>query len=192
MAETPLVAVLAAGQARRFGGGKLDADCGGKPLGRWALDSVVEAGLEPGVIVVGRGCPAFASDAQGWTLLRNPDAEAGMGTSVRLAVGEALLAGRDVLILLADMPLVSANHLKALMDCGTSGATRYPDGATGVPVCLRGSDVERVHDWLGERAGAASLLRGLEGLSFIEAKPETLLDVDTPEQLQRVAAKLGG
>ena len=50
MAE-PLVAVLAAGRGTRFGGGKLEAMCAGRPLGRWILDAVVEAGLVRGVIV---------------------------------------------------------------------------------------------------------------------------------------------
>ena len=40
MAERPLVAVLAAGRGTRFGGGKLEALCAGKPLGRCALDAV--------------------------------------------------------------------------------------------------------------------------------------------------------
>ncbi|GAA5053150.1 hypothetical protein GCM10023208_14770 [Erythrobacter westpacificensis] len=192
MAEMPLVAVLAAGQARRFGGGKLDADCAGKPLGRWALDAVAEAGLRPGLIVVGSTSPVFANDATDWTLVVNPDANDGLGTSVRLAVGKALFAGRDLLILLADMPLVTAGHLKALIDCETSAATRYPDGATGVPVCLRGFDVERVYDGLGERRGAASIIRDLDGLTAMDAEPDVLLDVDTSEQLERVAAKLRG
>ncbi len=187
-----MVVVLAAGQARRFGGGKLDADCAGKPLGRWALDAVAEAGLQQGVIVVRSAPPAFASKAEGWTILTNPNADAGLGTSVRLAAEQALLAGRDVLILLADMPLVTVRHLKALTGCDTSAATRYPDGATGVPVCLRSPDLARIHDWLGERGGAASILQGLEGLSLVDAEPDTLLDVDTPEQLEQVAAKLRG
>ena len=33
------IALLAAGGATRFGGGKLDAQCAGKPLGQWALDA---------------------------------------------------------------------------------------------------------------------------------------------------------
>ena len=43
MAE-PHVAVLAAGRGKRFGGGKLEATCAGKPLGRWVLDAVRKRG----------------------------------------------------------------------------------------------------------------------------------------------------
>ena len=53
MASVPRVAVLAAGSATRFGGGKLEAICAGKPLGRWVLDAAEAAGLQPGTIVAG-------------------------------------------------------------------------------------------------------------------------------------------
>ncbi|MFT3965605.1 MAG: NTP transferase domain-containing protein, partial [Sphingobium sp.] len=77
------VAILAAGRASRFGGGKLDAACAGKPLGRWVLDAVAAAGAPPGLIVVGPRPPAFAGDAlhDGWTVITNAEAERGMGTS---------------------------------------------------------------------------------------------------------------
>ena len=52
MADAPLVAVLAAGSATRFGGGKLDAVLAGRRLGAWALATIERAGLPPGVIVV--------------------------------------------------------------------------------------------------------------------------------------------
>ena len=87
MAE-PLVAVLAAGRGTRFGGGKLEAMCAGRPLGRWILDAVVEAGLVRGVIVTGRDAADFAD---GWTRLINPEPEAGLGSSLALA---AKLASR--------------------------------------------------------------------------------------------------
>ena len=44
----PAVAVLAAGLGTRFGGGKLEAMCAGRPLGRWAIEAVEAAGLGPG------------------------------------------------------------------------------------------------------------------------------------------------
>ena len=68
----PAVAVLAAGLGTRFGGGKLEAPCAGKPLGRWAVEAVEAAGLGPGTIVTG---PEWVSFAGGWTRAVNPAAE---------------------------------------------------------------------------------------------------------------------
>lgn len=63
----PLAAVLAAGRGVRFGGGKLEAICGGKPLGRWAVEAA-ETALSPGLIVTG---PEGVSFAPGWAVLTN-------------------------------------------------------------------------------------------------------------------------
>ena len=49
--SAPLVAVLAAGAASRFGGGKLDAMLAGKRVGQWVLDAVAAAGLPPPVLM---------------------------------------------------------------------------------------------------------------------------------------------
>ncbi len=187
--DQPLVAVLAAGQASRFGGGKLDADCAGKPVGQWVLDAVAEAGLQPGIIVVGSDFPAFAKAAQDWILEVNSAPEIGLGSSVALAAGLAVAGDRDLLLVLADMPLVAPEHMRALVDCGTSAATRFPDGQIGVPVCIRGVDVDRLSARVGE-SGAASIIRTFEPLTVIDAAPETLLDIDTPGQLARVAELL--
>ena len=45
MAE-PYVALLAAGRGTRFGGNKLETACAGKPLGRWAIEAIEEAGRD--------------------------------------------------------------------------------------------------------------------------------------------------
>ena len=50
MAERVLGAVLAAGQARRFGGGKLDAPCAGRRLGSWALRAVEHDGARQAAV----------------------------------------------------------------------------------------------------------------------------------------------
>lgn len=183
MAEVqPLVAVLAAGRATRFGGGKLDAQCAGKRLGLWALDAVADAGLEPGVIVTGPDAPQFAQAAFGWQVLTNPAPEEGLGTSVALACRAAEQQERGVLLLLADMPLVAPAHLQALMPCRSSVATRHPDGRPGVPVLLTSEDVGRFTSLSGDR-GAGKLLADLEELEVLEAPAGSLLDVDDAETL---------
>lgn len=180
MAEAPLVAVLAAGRGSRFGGGKLEAACAGKPLGRWALDAAEETGLRPGIVVMG---PDGASFARDWTQVLNPDPEAGLGSSLAIAVSMARAGGRtSLLVLLADMPLVAPSHLRDLVARPAPVATRHRDGRPGVPAVLDEDLMSRAAVLTGDR-GAAPLLGEAP---LIDAPPGSLRDVDTPEDLAEV------
>ncbi len=179
----PLVAVLAAGSASRFGGGKLDAMLAGKPVGQWVLDAVVEAGLEPGMIVVPPRAPDFAQHS-GWALLTNINASDGLGTSLSLAACAALGQGRPMLLLLADMPLVTASHIGQLLAGGELAATTYPDGKAGVPAFFPVDALDKLSLWTGE-GGAGQFLNSKNGLLRIPAKEEMLVDVDRPVDIAR-------
>jgi molybdenum cofactor cytidylyltransferase len=183
--ESLLVAVLAAGLGSRFGGGKLDADCAGKPLGQWALEAVAAAGLAPGVIVCGPAAPAFAL-ASGWRILTNPAPEAGLGGSAALAARAALAEGRALLLLLADMPLIAPAHLAALAAHPGPAATRYGDGYAGVPALLPLAMLPEAGKLSGMR-GAGELLAEA---SLVDAPDGTLHDVDNAADLAAVAARL--
>lgn len=189
MGDGPLVAVLAAGRASRFGGGKLDADCAGQPLGRWVLDAVAAAGLPAGVIVTGPDAPLFARTS-GWELLANPRAEDGLGTSVALAAQEALRCGASsLLVLLADMPLVGAVFLRQMAASQAPAATRYPAGRPGVPALFGAGLLPELAALTGDR-GAASVLAGRADVALIEPPPGMLADVDTAQDLAAVTALL--
>lgn len=180
----PLVAVLAAGRGSRFGGGKLEADCAGKPLGRWAIEAVEKAGLGPGVIVTG---PEGVSFAEGWRPAVNREPDAGLGSSLALAAREALEAdGESLLVLLADMPLITAEYLRELAASPAPTATHHPDGYAGVPALLDRALIERAARLTGDR-GAGPLLAGANRLG---APAETLRDVDTREDLAEVVRLL--
>ena len=176
----PLVAVLAAGRATRFGGDKLEAMCAGKPLGRWALDAVEAAGLKPGLIVTG---PQGASFAEGWTRVLNPEPEAGLGSSLALAATLALTGGREaLLVLLADMPLVTAAYLRALAAAPAPAATRYPDGHAGVPVLLDRGLIGAAARLTGDRGAGPLLVEA----ALLDPPAGMLRDVDTAENLAKV------
>lgn len=192
MADAPLVAVLAAGLGTRFAreatGGKLDADCAGLPVGQWVLDAVAAAGLAPGVLVVGPDVPAFAY-ASGWPLIINPTPVSGLGGSVALAAQAALRQGRDVLLLLADMPLLDPSFVARLAAQPAAAATRYPDGRAGVPARLPLGALAEAAALTGER-GAGQLLARLEGLVLLDPPEGMLDDIDRPADLDRIAALL--
>jgi molybdenum cofactor cytidylyltransferase len=182
---TLAVALLAAGGATRFGGGKLDADCGGKPLGRWALETARKVPHERLAVVVGEPSPDFA---RGCELLVNGRAGEGLGTSAALAAHWA--AGSDaLLIMLADMPLVSRETLRKLLAADGPAAVAYPGGKPGAPACFPAALFPALEALTGDN-GAAQLLRGLAQVRMIETPPEELRDVDRPEDLADVAAIL--
>jgi molybdenum cofactor cytidylyltransferase len=188
----PLVAVLAAGLGTRFaketGTGKLDADLAGKPLGQWALDAVADAELAPGVLVTGPQPPAFAL-ASGWHLLTNPHPEAGLGGSVALAAAAAMAERRDLLLLLADMPLVTPDFITRLAVQAGAAATRQADGSAGVPALLPLALLPKAAALEGAR-GAAQMLREIAGLVLVGPAPEMLHDVDRPQDLAAAATLL--
>jgi CTP:molybdopterin cytidylyltransferase MocA len=179
------IAVLAAGGATRFGGGKLDADCAGKPLGRWALEAVLALPHQQLAVVVGNPVPEFA---RGCELLVNERAADGLGTSAALAARWA--AGSDaLLILLADMPMISDGTLSALVETGGPAAVAYPGRKPGAPACFPASLFRALEALRGD-SGAAQVLRGLPEVRLIETSAEELRDVDRPEDLADVAAIL--
>lgn len=182
------VAVLAAGRASRFGGGKLDAPCAGRPLGRWVLDAVEAAGLPPGVLIVGPDSPAFADDAMadGWALITNPAPEEGLGGSVALAASHAdCLRAEALVLLLADMPMVGADDISLFLThqpLSQPVAARYPNGRPGVPARFPASMFTTLTSLTGDR-GAAALLRDRADLHLLDIPAENLIDVDDADGL---------
>ena len=183
--------VLAAGRSVRMGDeDKLALEVGGAPMVRRVVETALAAGLEPVVVVTGPDSRSVRSIVGGqgdrrieW--VSNPDASEGMGTSV--SAGITAVRGRGIAaaaILLGDMPLVTAETLRALM-----GA--YEPGA-GVTVCVpvigarRGNPVlwgaGRFDDLcaLSGDEGARGLLRRLEdeAREVAVADPGILMDID--------------
>lgn len=180
-----LVALLAAGRAERFGGGKLDADCAGRRLGSWVLQAVANAGLSPGLAVVPRAKPAFVAEAGNWPMLVNPAPQRGLGSSLAIAARHALdLQGPAMLVLLADMPLVAPDFLLRLAAARAPAAARYPSGVPGAPA-LFPRDMLAALAQLDTDRGATRLLAARGDLTLIDPCPDMLTDIDRPENLSR-------
>lgn len=188
--EQPLVAVLAAGRASRFGGGKLDADLAGRPVGRWVLDAVESAGLTHRFIVTGPDAPQFATSATGWQVIVNPQPERGLSGSVDAARRQAMAQQADLMLVLADMPLIEPGHLQELVATPGSTATRYPDGRLGVPALVRAGDQDWLADLTGDR-GAGRVLAEIPHVTGVNAAPQTLVDIDDAAGLEEVRQRPG-
>lgn len=174
-----MIAVLGAGRASRFGADKLSQPCAGRPLGRWALEAAL-ATYRDVVWIAGSQVPDFA-DCE---VIRNPDAERGIGTSVACAARMA--QERDaggLLVMLADMPTMNTGVLLHLIGADSyPAACRYPQGHPGVPALFPPAMFKRLTNLTADQ-GAGAVLRGLPGLTLVDCRPEDLLDVDTPQAL---------
>lgn len=183
------IAILAAGSAERFGGGKLDAELGSWPLGNYALDAALDCELGRPLIVAGDPPPLFAGEAdRRWRgrLLTNPDPARGLASSVAIAAHAAVDAGSEkLLLMLADMPHVStATLLDLVAACGpkTPAAVLHEAGHPGIPACFPRDYFEALRQLKGDK-GAGDLLRRAKHLALVEVPHSELADVDTPEDL---------
>ncbi len=174
--------LLAAGKGARFGGGKLTANLGGKPLWRWAAESAVMGGMNALHLVTND--PQIASEAAaiGWTVHPNQAADEGVASSIRLAARAAASCQRLV-VALADMPFVEPEHLRRLAAAKGAAFTKQSDGCAGVPAAFPATAYAQLARLTGNRGAAA--LHWPDSESITPASPEALFDIDTAADLDR-------
>jgi CTP:molybdopterin cytidylyltransferase MocA len=137
--------VLAAGEGRRFGGGKQLAPLDGRPLLEHALEASEQAGLVPRFVVLGANSDRIeaAVNLQGHEVVLCPDWNEGMAASLRAGVNAARAAGASaILITLGDQPRVGAAAMRRILASrdGESKAIRASyAGKPGHPTLLEDS-----------------------------------------------------
>ena len=184
-AEDTVLILLAAGQSSRFtGGNKLEADFLGKPVGLHVVTALEDIPFKARFVVR----DACSLDFDGYQVIDNHDPDQGMSRSVRMGVEAAKQAGAEaVLIALADMPRVTATHIYRLLDAADSSdaVVASSDGTQPRPPAVFGSGQFDFLLSLEGDEGARELVRG--GKHVVTA-PAELIDIDTPEDLERLRA----
>lgn len=191
MPNAVFAVVLAAGSAKRFGATKQLEPVGGQPLVRRAADLAHEMCGNHTVLVVGHDWRAVAAAARGdgGYIVRNERHEDGLGTSISLAVRCVAHAASAILLLLADQPLITAQHLAALCDAWSGAddeiiATAFA-GTMGPPVLFPRATFAELAGLKGDQ-GAQRLLRdGRYRTRTIVFEPAAT-DVDTQDDLTRL------
>lgn len=184
--------ILAAGAATRMGSLKQLLVHKGKPLVQLAIEQARGAGFSPVLVVVGAEADAVraAIAAQPVEVVQNVSWRAGMGSSVAAGIKYLQRDGTEsfaVAILLADQPLVRAEHLIRMRHLLSTQrapivAARYGD-TLGVPALFK-RNLFGLLASLPVDAGARHLLRDA-GLSVTEFElPEAAADIDTPEDFK--------
>jgi len=192
--------LLAAGSGSRLGGRpKSLLELGGVPLIRRQLIALSGAGVDEVVVVVGHYAEAIEAAVQDFplTIARNPSPDDGQPSSVRIGL-EALSPRLDAAIIaLADQPLVNAQDITALIGAFKrrgSAAMVVPRvaGAPGNPVMLEASLRD---DWLAGDINAACRRwrdEHPDRVHWLDTdNSRYVVDIDTPDDLQRFAVRTG-
>jgi len=185
--EKTVLILLAAGRSERFGEtDKLEQTFLGQPLAMHVVTAFEDIPFQSRIVVKNGTDLDFAS--RGYRVIHNEEPQIGMSRSVKLGVQSARDHGAEaVLIALADMPRVTAAHVYRLLDAVDSrhAVVASSDGVRPCPPAVFGA--ERFDFLLGLEgdAGARELVRAGR---HIVTSPAELIDIDTPEDLERLRA----
>jgi CTP:molybdopterin cytidylyltransferase MocA/SAM-dependent methyltransferase len=191
MTEGIVGLVLAAGAGSRFGGGKLLAPIGGRPVLQHVLDALAAAGVGEVVVVLGRDAAAVEGAIE-WRDERrviNPDPERGLASSLQVGF-EAAGPGADaILVALGDQPLVLTEVIRAVIEAPDDPdrpivVPVYGENRGRNPVLIRSAAFRLIAEATGDR-GLGPLLAAHPELAAEVPVTGSNSDVDTRADLGR-------
>ena len=179
--------VLAAGRSRRMGRDKRLAEIGGVPMVVLAVRAAQEAGLDPVLVVTGP--EPLSVLPTGVATVVNPDPGRGMASSLALGVAALPESAEAVVVLLADMPRITSNHVKGLVSAFAPVLEReivvpVCGGRRGNPVLLGRRYFAEMGQLTGDKGAKGLLVQYGHWVTEVEMDQSVLIDVDTPDDLE--------
>ncbi|KQS98227.1 MULTISPECIES: NTP transferase domain-containing protein [unclassified Rhizobium] len=196
------IVLLAAGKASRMGQAgqhKLLAEFDGIPLIRRSAEAALGAKATRTIVVTGHRQDEIRAALSGLDVVTVENADYATGMASSLVHGLTSIAADvdGVLVMLADMPLVTAEDLRMLIEVfkaehGQAIIRAVSGGKRGNPVILPRSTFEAVRQLQGD-IGARHIIES-SGLPVIDVEigPAAHLDLDTPEAILAAGGILKG
>ncbi|HWS81552.1 MAG TPA: nucleotidyltransferase family protein [Rubrobacter sp.] len=188
--------VLAAGGGSRFGGGKLLAELGGRPIIETVLHNLREAPVDEIIVVLGADAQRLREvcERYGARTLANEEWERGQSTSV--LAGLRACGGEAAVVLLGDQPFIGAEAVERLVSAFSEGAkvaVATYGGKRRNPVLFSREVWPLLEAELAGDEGARSVQRRHPEL-VVEVPCEEVgdpADIDTREDLKRLEEMRG-
>jgi molybdenum cofactor cytidylyltransferase len=180
--------ILAAGESSRLGEPKQLIQWRGHPL-IWHAVRAAE-GLDQVVVVIGEQAGELrkALKKESVELVENENRDQGQSSSVRAGLESISESTEAVVFLLADMPFVNSELVSALVQRYRQTlaplVATWAGGRRANPVLFDRETFADLQALKGDQGGRA-IFRGFER-EFVEWDDAVLLDVDTPEDLERL------
>jgi len=185
--------VLAAGGSSRLGQPKQLLFVDGKTLVERAVGLAAEV-CDAGVtLVVGAAATDIREsiDTTACRVLENPDWQAGLATSLLLALEHLRADVEGVLIMLCDQPRLQSADIAALATAWQNNpqqpAAAAFDGLLGAPAIVPTELIADLRAGLGGDAGAGQWLRQRQDVARVSL-PAAAADLDTPADLEQLLA----
>ena len=185
---TVAAVILAAGGSTRYGAPKPAARIGSRTMLQVVVDTATAAGLSPIIVVAPSSLPLPESAIA----VRNDAPDLGMSRSLQLGIAAVPPDAEAAVVLLADQPTVSVEHLRSLD--GWRGVTpvvaTVSDGVVGPPALIEREAFALVGEAGGD-TGLRDLLRADPSL-VTAVEHAAIPDVDTAEDLERITEPCPG
>ena len=188
--------VLAAGTSSRMGRNKLFLQLGGTTVLRRAVTTALAAELDPVLVVLGHESDRARAELAGSpsTTIVNRDYGRGMNTSVGAGVAAIPSDAAGAVLMLADMPLVDAGMLRALVERYRASAAPLIVSTYGnvlAPPILYGRDLFAELSALDAEGCGKRVVKQHRGEAVELSWPASALsDLDVPEDVDRVRAQM--
>jgi molybdenum cofactor cytidylyltransferase len=197
--SVPIAAViLAAGLSSRFGGNKLLAPLAGKPVLRHVAEAAAKSRAHPVIVVTGNDSDNIRMTLSPLplTYVENHDFSKGLSTSLKCGVSHVPDTCQGALILLGDMPGVSAPLIDRLIESfaperGRRIIVPARHGRRGNPVLWDRDYFPAIQNLTGDAGARALMDRHPEAVWTVETEDDApLADIDTQEELASFQARL--
>jgi CTP:molybdopterin cytidylyltransferase MocA len=185
---TVAAVILAAGGSTRFGAPKAAVRIGSRTMLQVVIDTATAASLSPLIVVAPSSLPVPESTIA----VRNDAPDLGMSRSLQLGIDAVPPHAEAAVVLLADQPTVSVDHLRSLDGWrgGTPVVATGSNGVIGPPALIEREGFTLVRE-IGGDAGLRDLLRSDPSL-VTAVEHATMPDVDTVEDLERITEPCPG
>jgi molybdenum cofactor cytidylyltransferase len=188
--------VLAAGASTRMGENKLLFELEGESVVRRAVGQASAAGLDPVVVVLGHDADRVRGELASLSCrcVVNPDYASGINSSLKTGIATLPATAPAAVVLLADMPFVTAAMLATLVERYGAGTAPLVisdyDGVNAPPMLYDRSLFPELLMMEGEGCGKQVVRRHRSEADVVAWPAVALTDLDVPDDYARVRSRL--
>lgn len=186
--------LLAAGTSSRMGSNKLLFALDGETVLRRAARTALDGGLSPLLVVLGHEAERAGRELAGLPcqVVINPDYQQGINSSLKSGVAALPAEARAAMVLLADMPFVTAEMIAGLVERYRASAAPLVisdyAGVNAPPMLYDRALFGELLEMTGEGCGRQVVKRHREEAEVLAWPESALADLDVPEDYARLTA----